>query len=51
MEGDLASEAQRGYALDVTAQVYNMVYLCMFVCALIYMGGAGRLSYLFLVRT
>ena len=33
MKGDLASEAQRGYALDVPAQVYELVYLCLVVCA------------------
>ena len=48
MEGELASGAQRGVTLDVPAQVYKLVYLCVFVCALIYMVGAGRFSYLFL---
>ena len=51
MKDDLAREAQRGYALAVPAQVYERVYLCVFVFARIYMGGANRLSCLFLVRT
>ena len=33
MKGDLASEAQRGCALDVLAPAYKVVYLWVLVCA------------------
>ena len=46
VKGDLASEAQQGYALKCQAGV--SVRVC--VCARIYMGGAARFTCLSLVR-
>ena len=42
MKGNLASEAQRGYALVVTAEVYKLGYLYVFVLVRFYCTNAVK---------
>ena len=51
VNGDLAGEAQKGCALDVLAQVYKLVYLCVLcVFAQIDLGEACKFTCLSVVQ-